>query len=791
PDGMPGNCLDRECVPGPGCTSNDDCNEIKYWNNGCYEDGIGICSGGICSYDNLKRPEGSSCHGIYHKGFCNADGLCVQCLSDSHCTHPPVNINGFKPECFKNGTGKCYESEGRCDYKNLVNLHACCEGGKGTCMENGYCLVGSSISCIKPPCSKTETKEVTCNDFVDNDCDIYTDCSDPDCKNATNCIIPECASDEHCTSPPNTQCYEGQGRCSNESCVYTQKSPGTSCVTDNTTGTCDENGICIPITIIAQPKPEPTCSFISTPGTYVNSTTLQYRWTGKDATTGYELRWVVKDIITNESKEDSLYLPGANNKSWTITARNNQRIEIWCRARYNDIVGNWSTSAVTLVDTEKPTVSIIIPTQNTVASVNNNLLIKWTGTDIASGIERYQIHVSDGATSLINTTDTEYNLPVSQGQTYRFKIRAIDRAGNIGDWSEEKSAYIKGNFRINWSLIPSSIIKIGSDIKIIASISSNIDLSDIQWQYDGENITFNKTEISSKAWNATWHIVNPKKAKDQALIISVKNMQNEIAESATTFSVVECIPPENISCCNGERCMSEDYLNTICTYGIQSCTPDYEWGVCSGVKPVKEICDGYDNDCDGNVDEDVDCSCMPGEQRLVCPWGYCNTMGMTEGVFKAESWCKAKTQICVNSRWSTSGGRGPETEVCNGIDDDCDGVVDNNAGCCNEGEEQTFGLANEDMDGIGICRLGQKVCKNGKWEVNVQPITPILEVCNNNVDDDCDGKVDKQDDDCRGMQGMQEFPWWMLTPAGGGMFLIFALWSWLKRKKKESDQVMF
>jgi hypothetical protein len=92
--------------------------------------------------------------------------------------------------------------------------------------------------------------------------------------------------------------------------------------------------------------------------------------------------------------------------------------------------------------------------------------------------------------------------------------------------------------------------------------------------------------------------------------------------------------------------------------------------VCSSVGATPEICDGKDNDCNGSVDD-----------ALVPPDSSCNPPGTQSGApLKGE--CKAGVFACRGAEgWQCQGGVGPTSEVCDGKDNDCDGVVDNNAMC--------------------------------------------------------------------------------------------------------------
>ena len=97
--------------------------------------------------------------------------------------------------------------------------------------------------------------------------------------------------------------------------------------------------------------------------------------------------------------------------------------------------------------------------------------------------------------------------------------------------------------------------------------------------------------------------------------------------------------------------------------------------------------------------------------------------------------CPAGEQLCVGATWSENclG----ETEVCNGLDDDCDGQIDD--GVPGVGEICTVGVGACVNEGVTACNAhSQLVC-------NAQPLEPGEEVCDG-IDNDCDTEVDESDE---------------------------------------------
>lgn len=167
----------------------------------------------------------------------------------------------------------------------------------------------------------------------------------------------------------------------------------------------------------------------------------------------------------------------------------------------------------------------------------------------------------------------------------------------------------------------------------------------------------------------------------------------------------------------------------LCEKGVQKCEHGF-WGEClGGVEPLMETCNGFDDDCDDSIDEG--CDCVAGEVR---------SCGRNDGS------CSKGLQRCDESgKWSTCYGTtyvtSDQAEICDGIDNDCDTLVDE--GCiCTPGETQPCG-SNE-----GRCEKGVQTCSNNGWGVCTGGKNPLPEICDDSLDNDCDGKIDKADDDC-------------------------------------------
>ena len=176
----------------------------------------------------------------------------------------------------------------------------------------------------------------------------------------------------------------------------------------------------------------------------------------------------------------------------------------------------------------------------------------------------------------------------------------------------------------------------------------------------------------------------------------------------------QCLPTSGECPCLPEH----DGLTTPCTHqnAAGTCTGERlcdgaggAWSPCDADVPAVEICDGEDNDCNGLADDNLAAE----------PCSIENAFGVCEGAekcFEGEGSCDAPT---------------PSEEYCDLVDNDCDGLTD-----------EDFG---EVSCGLGQCAHTIQKCSLGQI-VDCDPLQGSAPESCDLLDNDCDGSTDEPED---------------------------------------------
>ncbi len=149
------------------------------------------------------------------------------------------------------------------------------------------------------------------------------------------------------------------------------------------------------------------------------------------------------------------------------------------------------------------------------------------------------------------------------------------------------------------------------------------------------------------------------------------------------------------------------------------------------IKPgATEVCDGVDNNCNGQIDE---------ENAQGCTAFYADVDKDTYGAGTSKCLCAAtgdytasRAGDCADNNAAVHPGA---TEMCNGIDDDCNAATLDGSG------ETAPSNSNQQ----GVCTGSKKACIAGQWADKYSNIAKyeINEVSCDGLDNNCNGQVDE------------------------------------------------
>jgi len=174
-----------------------------------------------------------------------------------------------------------------------------------------------------------------------------------------------------------------------------------------------------------------------------------------------------------------------------------------------------------------------------------------------------------------------------------------------------------------------------------------------------------------------------------------------------------CFPCKKHEQCAGGRCVALDD-GSYCALG------------CDGENPCPDGFQCEEKDVDGKMEPlcvpaSGSCDCLPGQEGALKPCDEANLFGK----------CYGYAECDPKAGWSACSAPTPAAETCNGLDDDCDGQIDEDVP-----ESQPCTTENEN----GVC-TGTASCLGPLGYVCQAP-EPAVEECDY-LDNDCDEVVDE------------------------------------------------
>ncbi|MBD3248812.1 DUF2341 domain-containing protein [Candidatus Woesearchaeota archaeon] len=413
-----------------------------------------------------------------------------------------------------------------------------------------------------------------------------------------------------------------------------------------------------------------------------------------------------------------------------------QRSDAWLKADYNNLMNmNNFVSGGTIGQADNTDPSLSIWKNTSVLEFNvDSIVINWTASDTNLDTALFNITYPNGtilyesASSSGSITLDPSNL-TSQG-TYDIYLKANDTFGNQNSTSE--------SFNVTDMTSPAI---------------TNVNATDITNQ--SANITWNTNELANSSVNyGTTTSLGTTEPLDDSTTSHFIQLTSLTNNTLYYYNVTSCDSDNN--------CNTTGYFN-FTTLQTAVCDDDDGdgYGVCpncnisdgcafdgddcndtnASINPgANETCNNVDDNCDTNIDEGGVCPTLTY---------YCDND--TDTYIDSTSDGSCSTYNCVPINCTTVQGNDcndtntsinpAASDICNGIDDDCNGTTADGSG---------EAPPNNDKQ-AGVCIGSKKSCTAGSWQNDYTGIANYEDPessCADTLDNDCDGDTDSNDNNC-------------------------------------------